>query len=465
MYGLAISAKISRIADAMEQKTYAIRTFGCAMNHSDSERVATVMESCGFIPTAQESADVMIFNTCSIRKKAEDKVHGALNVYREKYPNAKIGLTGCMVRQTGDRGVSYSKDELLRFDTIDFVFRIEDVGKLPKILSPLFHGKIEEGVNDRMDFCGTEGGYFRIIPKSKNLAQVKVPIMQGCNKFCTYCIVPHTRGRELSRPIEEIYDECKQHVLNGAKEITLLGQNVNSYTHEGRKAFPELLKEIDTLHEYGLSRIRFDAPHPQDFTEEVTDVLASMKTSCAHVHLPVQHGSDRMLRAMNRNYTIDKYENTIAYLRKRIPNVRVTTDIIVGFPGENDDDYWKLCEFARKMQFDFVFTAIFSPRPNTPAARMKKDFIPSDIQKERFQGFDAIVKKYAFANRELFMGKVLEVLVETSEPQDDGRYLHKGHTREFFEVQFWSDEKLVGKEIPVEITERHGFLLEGVVAQ
>lgn len=430
------------------------------MNYSDSERVSSVLDRCGLRKaSADETPDLLIFNTCSVRQKSEDKAIGAMHEFRKKAPDSLIGVTGCMVRETGHKDIS--RDGLLQHDFVDFVFRIEDAARLPKILSQ-FSG-LEFVLEEFENFFGTGEieNYFRIAPQVSSQTQVFVPIMQGCDKFCTYCIVPYTRGREVSRPMTEILDECEHHAKNGAKEITLLGQNVNSYTSEGEKSFPDLLRGVDRLHSLGLSRVRFTSPHPQDFTEEVIDVLAHMKTACPYVHLPAQHGSDRMLRAMNRNYTVAEYEEIVDSLRKRIPGVSIATDIIVGFPGETEEDFWQLSEFARRMKFDFSYTAIFSPRKNTPAARMKKEFVPPAEQKERFHAFDNIIKSTAFVRRQECVGKMVEVLVESSEPQLGGTFLNGGRSREFFETYFLSDQPLLGQEISVQITERKGYVLHG----
>jgi tRNA-2-methylthio-N6-dimethylallyladenosine synthase len=353
-----------------EMKTYAIQTHGCQMNYSDSQRVSAVLEQCGFVLASEGvCADLQIVNTCSVRQKSEDKAYGFMVQKKRDCPRTLIAVTGCMVRQTGDS--TNSKDKLLKLDSIDLVFRIEDTARLPKLLESHFPD------HDFSQFAhefgsGSIENYFHVNPKVENLAQVSVPIMQGCNKFCTYCIVPYTRGRESSRPMEEIFSECEKHVQSGAKEITLLGQNVNSYTDGGEKCFAKLLEKIDTLHAKGLLRLRFTSAHPQDFTDDVIDALATMRTACPYIHLPVQHGSDRVLRAMNRNYTIAQYEDIIARIRKNIPGIVLSTDIIVGFPGETEEEFQILCDFAKRIKFDFSYTAIFSPRRNTPAARMEK---------------------------------------------------------------------------------------------
>jgi len=438
--------------------TYQIQTFGCQMNYSDSERVATVLDLCGLKESKNETADLLVVNTCSVRQKSEDKAYGFIVQYKKDHPEVLIAVTGCMVRQTGNK--SNSKDKLLQYDPIDLVFRIEDTARLPKLLESYFTDlDLEKFVSNFGG--GTVENYFQINPKVTNKSQVLVPIMQGCDKFCSYCIVPFTRGREFSRSIKDIVKECEKQVENGAIEITLLGQNVNSYSVDGKKCFPVLLREIDKLAKKGLSRLRFVSHHPQDFTDEMIDTLASMKTNCAYVHLPVQHGSNRILKKMNRNYTIEEYEDKIAKIRKKIPGCTIATDIIVGFPGETEEDFAELCDFARRMKFDFSYTAIFSPRRGTKAAEMKEEFVPLDIKKKRFHALDKIIKETSFDNREKSIGKVLEVLVETSERLPNGKFRNSGRSRELFETWFDSEEDLFGKEVPVKITGRNGYVLEG----
>ncbi|MCF7917518.1 tRNA (N6-isopentenyl adenosine(37)-C2)-methylthiotransferase MiaB [Candidatus Gracilibacteria bacterium] len=450
-------------------QTYSIKTFGCQMNYSDSERVAAVLEQCGFVKAHQDQApDLQIVNTCSVRQRSEDKAYGFIVSTKKNCPETIVAVTGCMVRQTGDR--SSSQDELLRYDPVDVVFRIEDVARLPKLLESRFPTHDFSSYFQHLQIPGSgcldpgidsEANYFNVVPKVENKTQVFVPIMQGCDKFCTYCIVPYTRGRESSRPMEDIFSECERHVVNGALEITLLGQNVNSYTDNGKKCFSELLRKIDTLHTKGLSRLRFTSAHPQDFTDDVIDVLAKMKTSCPYIHLPVQHGANRVLRAMNRNYTVEKYESIVYKIRKAIPDAILATDIIVGFPGETESDFQELLDFAKRIEFDFSYTAIFSPRRNTPASRMQKDFISLDEKRGRFHRLDDVVKKTAFAHRDLFLNKDVQILVETSLPQKNGLQLNGGRSREFFEVYFESGRNFIGREVNVCITGRKGYVLEG----
>ncbi len=436
-------------------RTYLIKTFGCQMNYSDSERVSSVLESSGLILAKNEEGDIdlIIFNTCSVRQKSENKAIGVMQETLKAFPQAKIGVTGCMVRQTG--GKTEAKDPLLQYEFVDFVFRIEDCSKLPKILENIFAGFVAENCTHEDD------SYFNITPKVKNKAQVFVPIMQGCDKFCSYCIVPHTRGREISRPMEEVFAECKILVKNGAKEITLLGQNVNSYRNNGKKCFASLLRKVDKLHEVGLSRLRFTAAHPQDFTDDVIEALATMKTTCPHIHLPAQHGSDEILRNMERNYTAEHYEEIIRKIRGKIPGVTISTDIIVGFPGETEEQFQELLDFGKRVDFDFSFTAIYSPRKNTTAGKMIDKFIPEKVKKERFHRFDEVVKASSWENREKAIGKTLEILVEKSVPEEGELFRHSGRSREFFEVFFTSGRSLVGEEVSVKITDRNNYILSG----
>ena len=455
------------------------------MNHSDSERVSRILEESGFVPfkdqgmeylgkrqvaldikdeeesrlstslkvNENKEIDLIIFNTCSVRQKAENRAIGIMGEMLKEFPNAKIGVTGCMVRQTG--GKKENTDPLMKYDFIDFVFRIEDCVKLPKILENIFPEFEAQNCDYEND------NYFSIAPNVTNKFQVFVPIMQGCDKFCSFCIVPHTRGREISRPMEDVFAECETLVKNGAKEITLLGQNVNSYRDKGVKCFAKLLQKIDELSKLGLSRLRFTAAHPQDFTDDVIDALATMKTSCPYVHLPSQHGSNSLLKVMERSYTVEHYEGIIRKIREKIPGVTFSTDIIVGFPGETEAQFQELLDFGERMKFDFSFTSIYSPRKNTKAGEMKDQFISGKIKKERFHRFDEVVKESSWENREKAVGKALEVLVEKSTPLEGGLFRHSGRSREFFEVYFTSGRKLTGQEVQVKITERANYVLSG----
>ena len=448
IFYIVFSPKTGRL---LAMSKFCIQTFGCQMNYSDSERVIGLLERAGWenseIP---ETADLVLFNTCSVRQKSEDKAVGAMRKLKQQSPHVCIGVTGCMVRKTGSR--TTSNDKILKLDSVDFVFRIEDLGKLPKIMEEFFPGKI--------DYAEEIQNYFEISPHVKNKKQVFVPIMQGCDKFCAYCIVPHTRGREISRPMQDILDECAKLVQNGALEITLLGQNVNSYVHEGKKCFATLLREVDTFSKYGLKRIRFTSPHPQDFKDDVIDAIADCDTLCPHVHLPAQHGSNRVLKEMQRNYTVEEFQEIVRKIREKIPGCGLVTDIIVGFPGETEEDMIQLLEFGERMKFDFSYTAIFSPRKGTPAAE-RKDQIPMEEKKDRFRRFDEVIKKHALARRTEFIGKNLKILFEQAKRQPDGMWRCGGRSAEFMEVYCTCGRDMSGEIAPVTITDQDGFILNG----
>jgi len=430
---------------------FCIETFGCQMNYSDSERIIGLLERAGWKNIeSSEKADLVIFNTCSVRQKSEDKAVGAMRQLKQQSPTACIGVTGCMVRKTGSRATS--TDKILKLDSVDFVFRIEDLGKLPKIIEEFFPGKF--------DYAEEIQNYFEISPHVKNKKQVFVPIMQGCDKFCAYCIVPHTRGREISRPMQDVLNECEKLVQKGALEITLLGQNVNSYTHEGKKCFATLLREVDTLSKDGLKRVRFTSPHPQDFKDDVIDAIADCETLCPYVHLPAQHGSNTVLKEMQRHYTIEEFEEIVRKIRTKIPGCGLSTDIIVGFPGETEKDILDLLAFGERMKFDFSYTAIFSPRKGTPAAE-RSDQIPMEEKKDRFRRFDEVVKKHALARRTDFIGKELEILFEQATQQKDGMWRCGGRSAEFMEVYCTCGRNMAGEIATAKITDQDGFILNG----
>ena len=488
----------------MKKLTYHIQTFGCQMNYSDSERIANFLEILGFTESkAKDKANLCIINTCSVRQKAEDKAIGFLTNWKKNNPKNFVGLTGCMIRNTGIPETV--KDKIFKNKRIDFIFQIKDLLDLQKILNNFFSQLSEnffstsfktcpfpfyqiseetttidtnktkqlikksvQKSNNQIQDCETDKNflnkpksYFAIPPKIKNKTQVFVPIMTGCNKFCSYCIVPYSRGPEVSRPLDQIFFECENLVKNGAKEITLLGQNVNSYMHENKKNFPLLLKKIDTLHKKGLSRLRFTSSHPQDFSEETLDILFNMKTFCSHIHIPAQHGSDPILKKMNRNYTKKNFLDIVKNIRKKNPNISLTTDIIVGFPGETEKNFEELCDFAKEVEFDFSYTAIFSSRPNTAAAEMKSEFIDYNTKKQRFRIFDNIIKKTAFRRRKKIIGSTLEILVENSVLQKNNKWKNIGRSREFLETEFFSDKNLLHQEVDVKIVGNKNYILQG----
>ncbi len=496
------------------------------MNTSDTERVMTILEAVGYEKTDKlEDTDLVIFNSCSVRQKAEDRVFGAIKEaakLRKGNPNFLIGITGCMVRQSGimadretvkehgieglpewrhhralelrKRGLLAKKgvDPLLkRLSNIDFVFRIEDVSRLGDLLSEANSNlKLNKIIDE-----GTLENYFKIAPKQENKIQAFVPIMTGCDKFCTYCIVPFTRGREFSRPLDEVIKECTELVENGTEEITLVGQTVNTYglsrfdraSHKFdwyydkggqissayrnceedqsgvEKPFVTLLKEIDKLKEKGLKRLRYTSPHPRDFTDDVIETLAELQTICPHIHMPVQSGSDTVLKRMNRNYTAEEYIHIMNRMRELIPNLSITTDIIVGFCGETDEEFEETYKMYNELEWDFCYLAQYSPRKGTVSERMMDDDIPRETKKARWDRLNELMKEKVHKKNREYVGRTVEVLVEKSIQQEDSSYICSGRTDTFKEVEFPSNTDLTGKFIQVKVTEGLEWLLRGEV--
>lgn len=448
---------------------YLIQTYGCQMNLSDSERVASVLERLGYEKTEEQAqADMLILNTCSVKQKAEDRVLGLRKHFKslqEANKNLQIAITGCMVRETSTKRSLNKKDKLLRqMPETDFVFRIEDVAKLPKLIQEVdptitFEDELDEG---------TLENYFKIAPKKSSSASVFVPIMTGCDKFCTYCIVPFTRGREYSRDFNEVLEECERHVQEGAIEITLVGQTVNSYglsfndrksgkfEQYGTSPFAALLKAVDHLQEHGLSRLRFTSPHPRDFTDELIETLGQLNTICPYFHMPVQSGDDAVLRRMNRNYQTAEYIEIMQKLQKAIPDCAISTDIIVGFCGETDEEFENTYKMYESMEWDMCFASRYSPRKGTYSEKKLKDDVPHEIKAQRWHRLDQLIKSISEKKHQAQVGQTLQVLTT----QQIGESC-VGRSREFKEVHFKSGRPLLGKEAWVQITDSGVFHLEG----
>jgi len=440
------------------------------MNYSDSERVAAILEKIGYqkaqIP---DESDLYIFNTCSIRQKGEDRVYGfikVVNQWKKKNPRLLIGITGCMVRKTSSRNTEKDlKDELLKkLDTLDFVFQIKETNRLAEIL---------EEAEPQLDLPQLEeaelNDYLKIKPNYQSRIQALVPIQTGCDKYCTYCIVPYARGREESRPMEDILNECKQLVENGAKEILLIGQTVNSYgksildkktgKFEGMEdPFVRLLTEIDKLSEKGLNRLRFTSPHPRDYSDALIEAHATLKTLTPHFHLPVQAGDDEVLKRMNRQYTVEKYKKIIDKIRARIPNASISSDIIVGFCGETDEQFENTAKLYEDVQWDMAYLARYSPRTGTTSVRAFKDDVTREKKAERWHRLNDLLEKSARAYHENLVGKTLEVLVEKYN-EETGEC--EGKSRENKLVQFQGNPNLVGSIVEVKGIKGLEWLVKG----
>jgi tRNA-2-methylthio-N6-dimethylallyladenosine synthase len=454
--------------------TYNIQTFGCTMNYSDSERMETYLEALGFSKTEDlEQASMVLFNTCSIKQKAEDKVFGTIrNVakFKKNNPNLTIVVTGCMVRSSSSK-YSSTRDKLFgRMKELDIALRIEELPKLAALTREVHpHIKLPEIQEESLE------DYFKIDASHESTtskAQAFVAISNGCDKFCTYCIVPYSRGREKSRKITDILEEVESLVENGCKEITLIGQTVNSYGLsrydqenetfnylKEKEPFVELLEQLDKLSTKGLQRVRFTSPHPKDMSDQLIDAMVELKTQMPYLHLPVQSGDDRTLKRMNRPYTIEKFRDTVTKLRERIPDIAITTDIIVGFCGETEEEFENTFNFFNEMGFEHAYISQYSERIGTTAAKFIKDDIAQETKKERWHRLNNLLKETSKRGLERFHGKTVNVIVER---QDGETCL--GRSEHYKTVQFKSGRKLVGELVTVKVTDSKEWILEGELA-
>ena len=413
-------------------KTYFIRTYGCQMNELDTEIMAGQLEKRGLVPAPdEESSDLLIFNTCSIRDLAERKVMGKLGqLGRAHKKNALIGVTGCMAMA--------KKDSLFRkFPHLDFVVGTNNITDLSTVIDEALYTKKQ--VLRTEDKFEENLNYLAAVRDSKLKAFVS--IIRGCDKYCTYCVVPYTRGQEVSRPPDSIVEECRQLVEKGYKEITLLGQNVNSYGKdqpEWNCLFHDLLYRLDQIP--GMERIRFMTSHPVDITPELMEAIRDLPSLCEFVHFPIQAGSNRILKKMHRIYTKEQYFEKVALLRQIVPNVSLGTDIIVGFPTETEAEFEETCEALRQIRYSVAFIFAYSPRKGTPAMRWKDD-IPEEVKLERLQRLTEIQNEICNEERQKLLGSTLEVLVEKF--NRDGVQL-KGRTRCWKKVIFSGKEALIG---------------------
>lgn len=440
---------------------FSVMTFGCQMNVSDSERINTILKSAGFdYEEDPVAADLVIMNTCSVKQKAEDKVWGhvgKLAEMKKKNPKSRIGLTGCMVRESGiakkyQTEELFSKDHLLpQSEDLDFVFRIEDLPSVPKFLSAIYEEDLGQDYSDEL-----VDSYFNVQPEYASAFQVFVPVQTGCDKFCTYCIVPFTRKREISRPMQEIIDEVQALVSKGAKEVTLLGQTVNSYKHESatqeysENNFVELLYQLDKIP--GLDRLRYTSPHPMDMKDELIRAHVELKAMCHHVHLPAQSGDNGVLKRMNRKYTREQYLEIVKKLKEAMPDICITTDIIVGFCGETEEEFMNTYDLFKEVGFDFSFTSRYSPRKGTYSDRRLKDDVSAKEKARRWHMLNDLLKETSIMRNKAYEGRLEQVLIEKK--LGDGRF--EGTTRSWKRVQFSSKKNLIpGMLVPVRI--KHGI--------
>ena len=427
-------------------------TFGCQMNFKDSEKLMGILSEIGYEETDDEHADLVLYNTCTVRENANLKVYGRLGYHskiKEKNPEMIIGLCGCMMQEPQ---VVEKLNKSYRF--IDIIFGTHNIFLLAQLLyERLISGHKVEDIWD-----GTTEIVEELPTVRKYDFKSGVNIMYGCNNFCSYCIVPYVRGRERSRNPEDIIDEIKQLVANGVVEIMLLGQNVNSYgkTLENPITFAQLLQRIEDIE--GLKRIRFMTSHPKDLSDELIKVMAKSKKICKQMHLPLQSGSSRLLKIMNRHYNKEQYLTLVEKLRKEIPDIGITTDIIVGFPGETEEDFEETLDVVEKAQYDSAFTFIYSKRSGTPAAKMP-DQVPEDVVKDRFDRLLSLVNSISKEKTKALEGSVQEVLVEEVNKKIPG-YV-SGRLSNNSVVHFPADVSLIGSLVNVKLEEAKGFYYMG----
>src|SRR3954454_19524457 len=418
-------------------KRYHVTTFGCQMNEHDSERMKGMLESLGYAESpTRADADLILFNTCSIREKADERfvahLGEAKRIKRER-PDVVVGVGGCWAQSVKDEGFA-------RFPFVDVAFGRGQVDKLAEFLTS--DSLTAQGFFEFEGFTGHLPG------KRTREFQAWVQISVGCNCRCSYCIVPSTRGREVSRPLEELEAEVRALAADGVREVTLLGQNVNSYGRDlrpARRSFSELLRAVDAID--GIERIRYTSPHPKDMREDVIRAHAELGAVCEHIHLPLQSGSSRVLKAMRRTYDRQRYLDRVALIRELVPDCSLTTDIIVGFPGETDAEFEETVEVAEEVGYDSAFTFIFSPRRGTLAADLE-DQLPYDVKRARMERLVEVVQRRATERAQRFVGRTLEVLVEGPSRTDPSKL--RGRTRHNKTVNF-SGTAEPGELLPVRI--------------
>jgi tRNA-2-methylthio-N6-dimethylallyladenosine synthase len=447
-----IAKEVGRLG---EGKTYFIRTHGCQMNEHDTEIMAGMLEEMGYTPARDMlDADFILYNTCAVRENAEDKVWGNLGTLKPlkaKNPNLIIGLCGCMAQEEVVR-------ERIRttYPHVDIVFGTHNIHVLPELIEQAHYSK--ETIFDVWD--AAHAGTIENLPKvRKDDVRAWVNIQYGCNKFCTYCIVPFTRGAERSRLPEDVIDEIKQLAAEGYKEITLLGQNVNDYGLDlGNVDFADLLDMAAQVD--GIERIRFTTSNPWNFTDKLIDTIARHKKICNYIHLPVQSGNSQVLRRMKRGYTREEYLDLVNRIRARIPDVALTTDIIVGFPGETEEQFQDTLSLVEQVRYDGAYTFVYSPRAGTPATRLPDD-VSEEEKKKRLHRLNEVQDRISFEQNQKLLGQVLEVLVEGESKTNKDVLQARTESNKLVHIE--GSKELIGQLIHVKITDAKTWYLRGEV--
>lgn len=425
-------------------KKYFVKTYGCQMNEHDTENIKAILEDMSFTEVDNmEDADLILLNTCAIRENAHNKVFGMvgrIKHLKESKPDLVAGICGCMAQEE-----HVVKEILEKYKWLDIVFGTHNIHNLPNILYEAISKKDLE-----VDVLSIEGDVVENIPvKRDSKYKAWVNIMYGCDKFCTYCIVPYTRGKQRSREPEYIINEVKKLVEDGYQEVTLLGQNVNAYGKDLNIDYgmSNLLEDVAKT---GINRVRFVTSHPWDFTDEMIDIIAKYDNIMPYIHLPLQSGSSSILKKMGRRYTKEEYLTLYKKIREKLPYSSITTDIIVGFPNETDEDFNETLEVVNECKFDSAFTFIFSPRIGTPAAKME-DSISLEVKEKRLQELNELINKYSKEANDKYLGKIVPVLIEDFSEKDD--IMLMGYTDTMKLVNVKGDSSLIGKIVNVKITD------------
>ncbi len=436
--------------------TFCVNTFGCQMNARDSEKLIGILEQIGYVKKETEDADFVIYNTCTVRENANNKVYGRLGYLhsqKKKNPDMMIGLCGCMMQEPE---VVEKIRTSYRF--VDLVFGTHNIYKFAELIVAAFESK-----GMIVDIWKDTDKIVEDLPvERKYTFKSGVNIMFGCNNFCSYCIVPYVRGRERSRDPKDIIREIERLVADGVVEVMLLGQNVNSYGKnlEHPMTFAQLLEEVEKID--GLERIRFMTSHPKDLSDELIEVLGKSKKICKHLHLPLQSGSSRILKEMNRHYTKEQYLELVKKIRAAVPDIALTTDIIVGFPGETEEDFLETMEVVKEVQYDSAFTFIYSKRTGTPAAT-KEDQVSPEVVKDRFDRLLHVVQEIGSQKAGALQGTVQKVLIEEINAQDE--HLVTGRLSNNSVVHVPGGAGLIGKIVNVSLDECKGFYYLGTLAE
>ena len=454
--------KVKRINEGKNLK-YAILTMGCQLNENDSEKISGMIEQMGYTKTENlKEADLNLFNTCCVRENAEDRLFGKLGELKKikEEKGTIIAIGGCMMQE------KHITDKIKEsYPFVDILFGTHTIHKFPEDLY-----KVLETKQKQEDILDIDGKIYEGLPiKRESNLKASVTIMNGCNNFCSYCIVPYVRGRERSRHPKDILEEVEQLACEGYKEITLLGQNVNSYLraekwkekgleYNGINSFATLLQEINKIQ--GIERIRFISPHPKDFTDDVIDAIAKCEKVCKLVHLPLQSGSTNILKIMNRRYTKEQYLDLVEKMKARIQNLTLSTDIIVGFPGETEEDFEDTLDVIRKVNYEQVYMFIYSRRVGTPGDKMENQ-IPEDVKHERFNRLKALVEMQIAEKNKTYIGTTQYVLVEGKSKNNDN--MLTGRTDSNKVVIFEGEDGDIGKLLPIEIVSEHMWYLKGRV--